>query len=159
MLKNSKQYVPTVRTDDQKQNVLINVRSTVAGYIMYWHKLCLEITVFLSTVIIAIGTFVLTRPESSNLARNGVIAFVVLLCLFGCYVIYRASRLLNELRLILVKVDTADGLFLESEYIDGKTIYPLTWEKYDAVSMADIPNSCIFIIAILGIIVSVLLLK
>ncbi len=147
-----------MKTDDQKQSVILNIRSTAATYIMYWHKLCIEITVFLATCMIGIGTFTLTRIDTAMNAKLGIAVFLLLLATFGFFVIRRMALLLQTLREVLVKTDQADKLFSDGEYVPNTSIYPKEWESNDAVGMDFIPKASMIFLALLSVVVSFFIL-
>jgi hypothetical protein len=142
----------------EKHEVVANVRSTVAGYIMYWHKLCLEVSILLSSGIVAVSTFGIDRSALSDVGKWLLIGAFGVAVAAGTYLILYAARLLQELRGILVRADRHDRLFEAGVYVPGHSLYPPEWETADAVRMDMVPKWAIGLMLATWISVSALLL-
>ncbi|MCR6663876.1 MAG: hypothetical protein NVV60_12210 [Luteimonas sp.] len=148
----------TVVDHSKRHNVALNVRSTIASYVMYWHKLCLEVGIIISSGIVAVSTF---GVDKSELSTNGKLALIVgfaIAAIAGTILILKASNLVQELRGILVRVDRYDELFTDSAFIPNETLYPHSWEKFDAVGMDFVPKWSICLMVATWATVSTILL-
>ena len=142
----------------KKDDVALNVRSTVASYMMYWHKLCLEVSILISSGIVAVSTF---GVDKTSLSTTGIWALIVgfgVAAVAGSYLILRASRLIQDLRGILVRVDRYDQLFTDDAFVPGEALYPKSWETFDAVGMDFVPKWSIGLMLATWITVSAILL-
>ncbi|MGQ4660734.1 hypothetical protein [Lysobacter sp. F6437] len=142
----------------KKHDVALNVRSTVASYMMYWRKLCLEVSILISSGIVAVSTFGVDKAALSIEGRWGLIIGFGVAAAAGSYLILKASRLIQELRGILVRVDRYDELFVDGAFVPGDSLYPKSWENFDAVGMDFVPKWSIALMAATWVTVSVLLL-
>ena len=142
----------------KKHDIALNVRSTVAGYVMYWHKLCLEVSILISSGIVAVSTFGVDKSTLSTPGRWALIGGFAVAAAAGTYLILKASRLIQDLRGILVRVDRFDQLFVEGAFLEGESLYPKSWETFDAVGMDFVPKWSIALMAATWLTVSVLLL-
>ncbi len=141
-----------------KSDVALNVRSTVASYMMYWHKLCLEVSILISSGVVAVSTF---GVDKASISATGIWALIVgfgLASVAGSYLILKASRLIQDLRGILVRVDRYDELFTEGAFVPGEALYPKSWETFDAVGMDFVPKWSIGLMVATWISVSAILL-
>lgn len=140
------------------QDVVLNVRSTVAGYIMYWHKLCLEVSILLSSGIVAVSTFGIDRTTLSGVGKVALIAGFALAAIAGTVLILNVAKLLQDLRGILVRADTHDRLFDDDVYLPRDSLYPKSWRDADAVRMDVVPKRSIGLIIVTTIAVSAILM-
>ncbi len=142
-----------------KQDVTLNVRATVADYMMYWHKLCLEVSILVSSGIVGVSTFGVDKSQLSLALKIMLIAVFVVAAGAASWLILKASRLIQELRGILVRVDKHDRLFEVGAYLADESIYPSAWAKFDAVGMDVIPKwSMALLVATTAVVSSVLIL-
>lgn len=125
---------------EKRQAVVSSVRSTVAGYIMYWHKLCLEVSILISSGIVAIVTFGIDRASLDLTGKALLLLGSGMAVCAGVFLIVRAARLLQDLRQILVKVDKHDQLFDDNVYLKDESLYPKAWKDFDAVRMDLVPK-------------------
>lgn len=142
----------------KKHNIALNVRSTVAGYMMYWHKLCLEVSILISSGIVAVSTFGVDKAALSFEGKWALIAGFGVAAAAGSYLILKASRLIQDLRGILVRVGRYDELFTKGAFVPGEPLYPESWEKFDAVGMDFVPKWSIALMVATWVAVSFLLL-
>lgn len=142
----------------KKHDVALNVRSTVASYMMYWHKLCLEVSILISSGIVAVSTFGIDKAALSTGGKWALIGGFAVAAAAGSYLILKASRLIQDLRGILVRVDSFDELFVDGAFVEGDSLYPKSWEKFDAVGMDFVPKWSIGLMVATWLVVSGLLL-
>ena len=128
------------------------------SYIMYWHKLCLEVSILLSSGIIAVSTFGVDRAELSNSGKWALIGGFGLAVVAGTILILYAAKLLQDLRGILVRADRHDRLFEVGAYVPDHPLYPPDWETSDAVRMDVLPKWAIGLMVVTWVGVSALLL-
>lgn len=139
---------------ERKTAVISNVRSTIAAYMMYWHKLCLEISILISSGIVAVVTFGVDRASLSPSGRIALILCTGLAVLFGIRLVIYAASLLQDFRKILARADEHDGLFDINAYIPGDSIYPTKWQTSDTMKMDTIPKGAIVLMVITWLVLS-----
>ncbi|MBW8366740.1 MAG: hypothetical protein K0M70_02650 [Arenimonas sp.] len=139
-----------------RQDVVLNVRSTNAAYIMYWHKMCLEISVLMSSGMIAVGTFGLDKSSATISVRIALVVGFLLASAAAAWLILKISAVVQEHRAILVRVDKFDRLFAKDAYLKGESLYPESWESFDAVRMDIVPKWSMFLVIATFIIMSVI---
>lgn len=131
------------KTEEQKQNIVLNIRTTNSTYIMYWHKMCTDVAIAIASVMVGVGAFAFTRPTLPLNAKIGIVGLFLLLLLGHGALAFYASRIIEQVRLILRKADSYDSLFSNDTYIAGDTLYPLEWaNEADAISMRSLPFAC-----------------
>jgi hypothetical protein len=142
----------------RKQDVALNVRSTIADYMMYWHKICLELSILVSSGIVAVSTFGVDRSQLSSTLKYTLVITFILAAAAATWLILKAAGLIQDLRGILVRVDKYNRLFEVDAYLPGESLYPPNWEKFDAVRMDVIPKwSIAVLVATTGVVCYVLL--
>ncbi|MBW8366741.1 MAG: hypothetical protein K0M70_02655 [Arenimonas sp.] len=139
-----------------KHDVVLNVRSKVASDINYQHKLCLEVSILVSSGMIAIGTFGLDRSSAPLSVRIALILGFLIAAVGASWLIIRISVLVQELREILVRLDTFNELFTADSYLTGVSIYPKSWESVDAARMDLVPKWSLSLIVVTGLAMSAL---
>lgn len=141
-----------IKTPEEKQNIVLNVRSTNAAYIMYWHKICTDVAVAVAQIMVGVAAFAFTRESVSSSTKIAITGLFVILVI-GHFALARyAMKIIDQIRAILQKLDKFDGLFEENIYTDGETLYPKAWsEEHDEISMQSLPYACTCALFILGV--------
>ncbi len=143
---------------DKKQGVVSSVRSTMASYIMYWHKLCLEVSILISSGIVAIVTFGIDRASLDTGGKVFLLVGSFLAVCAGTFLVWRASGLLQDLRQILVRADKYDQLFDDGAYLKDESLYPKSWKDSDVVRMDIVPKWSIGLMVVTWLFIAALVL-
>jgi hypothetical protein len=123
-----------------RHNIAVSVRTTMSTYIMYWHKLCLEVSVLVSSGILAVSTLGVEKSALTDAGKACLVAGFGLAALAAVWLIYEMSDLLDVVRRILVKADKVNHLFVKGAFVSGDSLYPPEWEVLDAVKMGVVPR-------------------
>lgn len=126
----------------QDHQTLLSIREVVAAYSTYWHKLIVEITVFILTACIVLAGYAISRDTSSASTSFGICILVIILGRLGvkiCDIILEQVCIHRD---ILVKLDKKHSLFTDDIYIKGKSIYPIEWKESGESGREPIATLC-----------------
>ena len=119
---------------------------------MYWHKICTDLATAIATIMVGVATFAVTRPILSGHSKFAIaVLFLFLVAGHLALAIY-ATKIIEQIRLILQKLDTFDGLFDEGVFLAKDSIYPATWAaSKDKISMRSLPFATSGFLIVIGL--------
>ena len=109
---------------DHALETRLSIRGVIAMYAVYWHKLAVDAAIFITTGCIALAGFSLTRTDASRKTILSLAIVIVLLGWTGAALCRLIARQTSAHQRILVKLDTADGLFDSGVLIENDSVYP-----------------------------------
>lgn len=121
--------------DRSDLDVELNIRTVVSQYGVYWHKLLVEITVWVLAVCLGLASFSISQKNLSTIAWVAICIFILAVAMVGLALHGRIVQQTGEQRGILARLDTKHGLFVVGRYIPKQTIYPCHWKNEDAINL------------------------
>jgi hypothetical protein len=147
-----------VATSEEIHETLLSIREVVASYAIYWHKLAVDSTIFITTGSIALAGFSLSRPDASRpmLISSAIILF--LLCWMGAYLVRLVESKTMQHQTILARLDKFQRLFERSAYIPDESVYPPEWSDTGARKSDPIFKFCSIMLWVLPIVLASLII-
>lgn len=138
-----------------KNTVLTTTQGILAQYLMHWHRLSVDASLFLGTGAVTITGIAISRENVSLKIAVSCVFVLITLAFVG----YFLRRIINKqiilLRSVIQKIDEENGVFSDGFLNNGESLYPSSWKQSNAEEWNDpIFNFTLFTIVVLPVFMS-----
>lgn len=145
-----------MQTDNQ---ILTGTKSTLSQYLIHWHRLSVDASLFIGTASVTVAGFAITRDVVTTKVAILCSLILVLLSLTGYFLREIINKQVLLLRGLIQKIDVEQGLFAEGMLSSGESLYPQEWIVQDTKNWNDpIFKFTLFTVVILPLVLILVIL-
>ncbi len=138
-----------------KKAVLTTTQVILAQYLMHWHRLSVDASLFLGTGAVTITGIAISRDSVTLKIAVPCVFILLTLATVGYFLRKVINTQIILLRSIVQKIDEENGVFSEGFLSNGESLYPATWKQVDGSEWNDpIFKLTLFTIVVLPVFLS-----
>jgi hypothetical protein len=103
------------------------LQAILSNYLMHWHKLAVDASLFIATGSLTIAGFTLTASELDGRRAAVAIGLLLLVAVGGAIITRIVHRHVRTLRGMIQKIDEENGVFELGFLRSGEALYPAEW--------------------------------
>ena len=120
-----------------KNAVLSTTQAILAQYLMHWHRLSVDASLFLGTGAVTITGIAISRDNVSMKIAVPCVLVLVTLSFVGFFLRRIINTQIMLLRSVIQKIDEENGVFGDGFLSNGESLYPASWRQADASKWND----------------------
>ncbi|SEN75636.1 hypothetical protein SAMN04488011_10668 [Palleronia pelagia] len=102
--------------------------SVLVGYLMHWHRLSLDASLFFATASLTLTAVALSNSNLASERALTVSFMLIMIAVAGGVVTKTIMRQMMALRSAIQKLDEAGGAFSTGAHLKCSTVYPMHWK-------------------------------
>lgn len=112
-----------------KKAVLATTQGILAQYLMHWHRLSVDASLFLGTGAVTITGIAISRDNVSWKIAAPCVFVLITLALVGFFLRKIINSQIILLRSTIQKIDEENGVFSDGFLSNGESLYPASWKQ------------------------------
>lgn len=120
-----------------KKAILATSQGILAQYLMHWHRLSVDASLFLGTGAVTITGVAISRETVSMKIAITCASILVTLAIIGFFLRRIINKQVLLLRSVIQKIDEENGVFKDGFLSNGESLYPSGWKQSDASQWSD----------------------
>jgi len=142
-----------------KDRILLDSRSILASYLVHWHRVSVDASLFIGTGSVTTVGFAVTREKLSLVTAICFCLVLIFLSVFGYFLRKLVNNQIIVIRGLIQNIDDDLGVFDQGFLKNGTSLYPSSWKATTSKHWNDpIFKFTLFSVVILPITLSMMLL-